>query len=126
MSKLTQLFKSPNGGFPKILYIIPVLLIVVGGMAFLSFNIKKGAVKQKIQAASMAVGLQDDINFIATKTKASEVFALSKKEMIKAEKTKIFYSLKLSANWINRFSPNQWAQMTTSLVVLMVTSPLPY
>jgi len=65
-------------------------LILVGGLVYLSLNIKKGAVKNKIQAASMAVGLQDDINYISTKTKASEVFALSKKEMIKAEKNENF------------------------------------
>ena len=90
MSKLTQFFKSPDGGFPKIVYALPVLLIVIGGLVYLSLNIKKGTVKNKIQAASMAVGLQDDINYISTKTKASEVFALSKKEMIKAEKNENF------------------------------------
>ncbi len=58
MSKLTQLFKSPDGGFPKIVYALPVLLIVIGGIVYLSLNIKKGTVKNKIQAASMAVGLQ--------------------------------------------------------------------
>jgi len=95
MSKLTQLFKvqfsqSPDGGFPKIIYVLPVLIILIGGLVYLSQNIKKGSVKNKIQAASMAVGLQDDINYISTKTKASEVFALSKKEMIKAEKNENF------------------------------------
>ena len=90
MSKLTQLFKSPDGGFPKIIYVLPILLILIGGLVYLSFNIKKSTVKNKIQAASMAVGLQDDINYISTKTKASEVFALSKKEMIKAEKNENF------------------------------------
>lgn len=90
MSKLTQLFKSPDGGFPKIIYALPILLILIGGLVYLSLNIKKGTVKNKIQAASMAVGLQDDINYISTKTKASEVFALSKKEMIKAEKDENF------------------------------------
>ena len=90
MSKLTQLFKSQDGGFPKIIYVLPVLLILIGGLVYLSLNIKKGTVKNKIQAASMAVGLQDDINYISTKTKASEVFALSKKEMIKAEKNENF------------------------------------
>lgn len=90
MSKLTQLFKSPYGGFPKILYALPIVLMMLGGLVYLSMNIKKDAVKKKIQAASMAVGLQDDINYISTKTKASEVFALSKKEMIKAEKNENF------------------------------------
>ena len=90
MSKLTQLFKSLDGGFPKIIYVFPILLILISGLVYLSFNIKKGTVKNKIQAASMAVGLQDDINYISTKTKASEVFALSKKEMIKAEKNENF------------------------------------
>ena len=90
MSKLQQLFKSPDGGFPKILYAFPIVLILIGGLVFLSLNIKKSAVKKNIQAASMAVGLQDDINYISTKTKASEVFALSKKEMIKAEKNENF------------------------------------
>jgi len=90
MSKLQQLFKSPDGGFPKILYAFPFVLILFGGLVYLSLNIKKGAVKKNIQAASMAVGLQDDINYISTKTKASEVFALSKKEMIKAEKNESF------------------------------------
>ena len=33
---------------------------------------------------------QDDINYISTKTKASEVFDLTKKEMIKAEKSESF------------------------------------
>ena len=73
MSKLTQLFKSSDGGFPTITYILPILLILVGGVVYLSMNIKKGTVKKNIQAASMAVGLQDDINYISTKTKASEV-----------------------------------------------------
>ncbi len=90
MSKLTQLFKSPDGGFPKIIYVLPVFLILIGGLVYLSLSIKKGAVKKNIQAASMAVGLQEDINYISTKTKASEVFALSKKEMIKAEKNENF------------------------------------
>ncbi|MFK7979202.1 MAG: hypothetical protein AB8G86_04420, partial [Saprospiraceae bacterium] len=90
MSKLTQLFKSPDGGFPKIIYALPILTILIGGLVYLSFSIKKSTVKNKIQAASMAVGLQDDINYISTKTKASEVFALSKKEMIKAEKNENF------------------------------------
>ena len=90
MNKLTRLFKSPDGGFPKILYAFPILLIFIGGLIYLSMNIKKGTVKKNIQAASMAVGLQDDINYISTKTKASEVFALSKKEMIKAEKNESF------------------------------------
>jgi len=90
MSKLTQLFKSPDGGFPKIIYALPVLMIIIGGIIYLSLNIREGAVKKNIQAASMAMGLQDDINYISTKTKASEVFALSKKEMIKAEKNENF------------------------------------
>ena len=90
MNKLTRLFKSPDGGFPKILYVLPFILVLIGGLVYLSFNIKKGTVKKNIQAASMAVGLQDDINYISTKTKASEVFALSKKEMIKAEKNESF------------------------------------
>jgi len=90
MSKLQQLFKSPDGGFPKILYAFPIVLILIGGLVYLSLNIKKSTVKKNIQAASMAVGLQDDINYISTKTKASEVFALSKKEMIKAEKNENF------------------------------------
>ncbi len=90
MSKLKQLFKSTDGSFPKILYAFPILLIIIGGLVYLSMNIKKGTVKKNIQAASMAVGLQDDINYISTKTKASEVFALSKKEMIKAEKNENF------------------------------------
>ena len=90
MSKLQQLFKSPDGGFPKILYAFPIVLILFSGLVFLSLNIKKGTVKKNIQAVSMAVGLQDDINYISTKTKASEVFALSKKEMIKAEKNESF------------------------------------
>ena len=90
MSKLTQIFNAPDGGIPKILYALPILLIIIGGLVYLSMNIKKGVVKQKIQAASMAVGLQDDINFISTKTKASEVFDLSKKEMIKSEKNENF------------------------------------
>ena len=95
MSKLTQIFKSENGRFPKIIYVLPFLLVVIGGLVYLSKNIKKGAVKQKIQAASMAVGLQDDINFISTKTKASEVFDLSKKEMIKSEKNENFLMAKV-------------------------------
>ncbi len=90
MNKLTQFFKTPDGGIPKILYALPILLIIIGGFVYLSMNIKKGVVKQKIQAASMAVGLQDDINYISTKTKASEVFDLSKKEMIKSEKNENF------------------------------------
>ncbi|MFK7979570.1 MAG: conjugative transposon protein TraM, partial [Saprospiraceae bacterium] len=90
MSKLTLFFKSPDGGFPKIIYVLPILLILIGGLVYLTLNIKKGTVKKKIQAASMAVGLQDDINYISTKTKASEVFDLSKKEMIKAEKNESF------------------------------------
>ena len=90
MSKLTQFFKATDGGIPKILYALPILVILIGGLFYLSMNIKKGVVKQKIKAASMAVGLQDDINFISTKTKASEVFDLSKKEMIKSEKNENF------------------------------------
>lgn len=90
MKKLNWLFTSTDGGFPKILYAAPILLMVIGGMFYLSMNIKKSTVKKKIQAASMAVGLQEDINYISTKTKASEVFALSKKEMIKAEKNESF------------------------------------
>ena len=90
MSKLKQLFKSPDGGFPKIIYALPILLVLIGGLIYMSVNIKKSTVKKNIQAASMAVGLQDDINYISTKTKASEVFALSKKEMIKAEKNENF------------------------------------
>jgi len=54
MSKLQQLFKSPDGGFPKILYAFPFVLILFGGLVYLSLNIKKGAVKKNIQAASMA------------------------------------------------------------------------
>ncbi|GEM_PF-2849077 len=90
MSKLKQLFKSPDGGFPKIIYALPILLVLIGGLIYMSVNIKKSTVKKNIQAASMAVGLQDDINYISTKTKASEVFDLSKKEMIKAEKSESF------------------------------------
>jgi len=87
---IQQLFKSPDGGYPKILYAFPFVLMLIGGLVYLSLNIKKGTVTKNIQAASMAVGLQDDINYISTKTKASEVFALSKKEMIKAEKNESF------------------------------------
>jgi len=90
MNKLKQLFKSPDGGFPKIIYALPIFLILIGGLLYMSVNIKKSIVKKNIQAATMAVGLQDDINYISTKTKASEVFALSKKEMIKAEKNENF------------------------------------
>ena len=90
MSKLTHFFNAPNGGMPRILYLLPIFLIIIGGLLYLSMNIKKVGVKQKIQAASMAVGLQDDINYISTKTKASEVFDLSKKEMIKSEKNENF------------------------------------
>jgi len=75
---IQQLFKSPDGGYPKILYAFPFVLMLIGGLVYLSLNIKKGTVTKNIQAASMAVGLQDDINYISTKTKASEVFALSK------------------------------------------------
>ena len=90
MNKLSLFFKSSDGGLPKILYAIPIAFMVIGGLVYLSMSIKKDTVKQKIKAASMAVGLQDDINYISTKTKASEVFALSKKEMIKAEKNENF------------------------------------
>ncbi|MFK7983655.1 MAG: hypothetical protein AB8G86_27000 [Saprospiraceae bacterium] len=90
MSKLTQFFKGTNGGVPKILLFLPVLIMIIGGIVYGLTTIPNGAVQQKIQAASMAVGLQDDINFISTKTKASEVFDLSKKEMIKAEKNENF------------------------------------
>ena len=95
MSKLTQLFNAPNGGIPRILYLLPILILGIGGLVSLSTNIKKGVVKQKINAASMAVGLQDDINYISTKTKASEVFDLSKKEMIKSEKNENFLMAKV-------------------------------
>ena len=98
MNKLTHFFKAHDGGIPKILYALPFLFVIIGGLIYLSMNIKKGVVKQKIQAASMAVGLQDDINFISTKTKASEVFDLSKKEMIKAEKNENFLWLKSKEN----------------------------
>ena len=90
MSKLTQLFKGTNGGVPKILFILPIIIITFVGAIYLMTNLQTGTVKKKVQAASMAVGLQDDINYISTKTKASEVFALSKKEMIKAEKSESF------------------------------------
>ncbi len=90
MSKLTQLFKGTSGGVPKILFVLPFVIITFGGIIYLTTNLQKGTVKKKVQAASMAVGLQDDINYISTKTKASEVFALSKKEMIKAEKSESF------------------------------------
>ena len=95
MSKLTQLFNAPNGGIPRILYLLPILILGISGLVSLSTNIKKGVVKQKINAASMAVGLQDDINYISTKTKASEVFDLSKKEMIKSEKNENFLMAKV-------------------------------
>ena len=90
MSKLTNLFKGTNGSVPKILFVLPIIIITFGGVIYLATNFQSVRVKKKIQAASMAVGLQDDINYISTKTKASEVFALSKKEMIKAEKSESF------------------------------------
>ncbi len=90
MSKLSQALKGKNGGVPTILLLLPVLIAIIGGIVYLSTTIKKGTVKKKMQQASMAVGLQEDINYISTKTKASEVFALSKKEMIKAEKSESF------------------------------------
>ena len=90
MSKLTNLFKGTDGSVPKILFVLPILIITFGGVIYLATNFQSVRVKKKIQAASMAVGLQDDINYISTKTKASEVFALSKKEMIKAEKSESF------------------------------------
>ena len=90
MSKLTNLFKGTNGGVSKILFVLPIIIITFGGIIYLATNFQSVRVKKKIQAASMAVGLQDDINYISTKTKASEVFALSKKEMIKAEKSESF------------------------------------
>ena len=85
-----KLFKNRDGGVPIILYLLPLIISLIGLGIYFSVGSGKKTVKKGIQAASMAVGLQDDINYISTKTKASEVFALSKKEMIKAEKSENF------------------------------------
>jgi len=87
---MTKLFKNTNGGIPIILYLLPLIIGLIGSGFYFAIGSGKKRVKKGIQAASMAVGLQDDINYISTKTKASEVFALSKKEMIKAEKNENF------------------------------------
>ena len=76
-----KLFKGQNGGIPLILYLLPLIIGIIGVGIHFSIGSGQRTVKKGIQAASMAVGLQKDINYIATKTKASEVFDLSKKEI---------------------------------------------
>jgi len=69
----------------KLLWLIPIVLWIVGSIVYVYFH-QSAQVKQTIQEASVAVGLQKDINFIATQTKASEVFSKSKEELIKSDK----------------------------------------
>ena len=92
-----QLFSSKNGGLPIIFWITPILLWIVGGLTYLYIN-QAVQVKQTIKAASMAIGLQEDINFISTKTKATEVFNMSKKELIKANTNDNFLMRKVRRN----------------------------
>jgi len=78
----------------KLLWLIPILLWIVGGGVYLYIH-QSAQVKQTIQEASVAVGLQKDINYIATRTKASEVFSMSKEELIKSDKNDNFLMKKV-------------------------------
>jgi len=78
----------------KLLLLIPVLLWIVGGVAYLYVH-QSAQVKETIKEASVAVGLQKDINYIATRTKASEVFSMSKEELIKSDKNDNFLMKKV-------------------------------
>ena len=68
-----KLFKGQNGGIPLILYLLPLIIGIIGVGIYFSVGSGNKSVKKGIQAATMAVGLQKDINYIATKTKANPV-----------------------------------------------------
>jgi len=78
----------------KLLWFIPLLLWIVGGVIYLYIH-QSAQVKETIKEASVAVGLQKDINYIATQTKASEVFSMSKEELIKSDKNDNFLMKKV-------------------------------
>ena len=95
--KLNDLFK--NVSFKtfkdnKLLWLIPILLWLVGGVVYIYLH-QSAKVKKTIQEATVAVGLQKDINYIATRTKASEVFSMSKEELIKSDKNDNFLMKKV-------------------------------
>ena len=69
---------------------------LLGGTTYLAKNaLLNESVQKKIKAVTMAVDLQEDINYISTKTKASEIFSLSKKEIQKEEKNENFLLAKV-------------------------------
>ena len=91
-----KFFKTNNGALPPILYVIPVVIWLLGGATYLAKNaLQNESVQNKIKAVTMAVDLQEDINYISTKTKASEIFSLSKKEIQKEEKNENFLLAKV-------------------------------
>ena len=94
--KIKNLFKTNNGALPPILYVLPVMVWLLGGITYLAKNaLQNESVQNKIKAVTMAVDLQEDINYISTKTKASEIFSLSKKDIQKEEKNENFLLAKV-------------------------------
>ena len=95
--KLSEVFKNfnfKNFKDNKLLWLTPILLWLVGGAVYIYVH-QSAKVKKTIQEASVAVGLQKDINYIATRTKASEVFSMSKEELIKSDKNDNFLMKKV-------------------------------
>jgi len=93
---IKKLFQSNNGAVPSILYVLPVVVWLLGGATYFAKNaLQNESVQNKIKAVTMAVDLQEDINYISTKTKASEIFSLSKKEIQKEEKNENFLLAKV-------------------------------
>ncbi len=99
---IKNIFKSNKGALPTILYLAPIFLWLIGGAYSLLGNaFQNENIKTQIKAVTMAVDLQKDINYISTKTKASEIFSLSKKEMQHEEKNENFL-LKKVKNKLNK------------------------
>ena len=91
-----------KGGFwksKKALWIgIPILIWIVG-MGSYVYVIRAVKAKKQVKGASVAVNLQEDINFISAQAKSAQILpTLSKEELLKSDREDNFLEKKIKRN----------------------------
>jgi len=96
---LNKLFKPAFWKSKKALWIgIPILIWLVG-MGSYVYVIRAVKAKKQVKGASVAINLQDDINFISAQAESAQILpTLSKEELLKSDKEDNFLEKKIKRN----------------------------
>lgn len=88
-------FKQQSGGIPLALWVLPMIVWLVGGLAYPFLFSSTIIDKTSTASSSVASNLQEDINFMATQTTSSDLFSMSKKELLKVSNNDNFLMRKV-------------------------------